>query len=409
MSLHARGVSVLLAWLTAIVCISAAPEPTTVSGQGRTRTYYIAADELVWDYAPTGTNLSEGRPFNDVERPWMEPGPHVTGRKAKKALYREYTDDTFSTLTPRAAEWEHLGFLGPLIRAEVGDTIVVVFRNNTKFPASVHPHGVFYNKDSEGAHYADGTSDGDRADDGVPPGGTHRYVWPVPERAGPTEHEGSSAFWMYHSHHDEIRDVASGLIGPLIVTRKGMARPDGSPIDVDREIVVGFIEVDENSSWYVEENIATYATDPAGVRVGRNPFGDLVVLPASGPPASADAPQPGGTGLGPPFGTYFKETINGYSYGHAPGISMRIGHRVRWYAMGSTNFEFHTPHWHGNVVTSNHMRTDVGMLLPMGMFVADMIPDNPGKWFFHCHVAAHLRMGMQAFYTVEGALPATTR
>lgn len=61
---------------------------------------------------------------------------------------------------------------------------------------------------------------------------------------------------------------------------------------------------------------------------------------------------------------------------------MRVGQRVRWYAMGSTNFEFHTPHWHGNVVTSNHMRTDVGMLLPMGMFVADMIPDNPGKWFF---------------------------
>ena len=37
----------------------------------------------------------------------------------------------------------------------------------------------------------------------------------------------------------------------------------------------------------------------------------------------------------------------------------------------------------------------------MGMFVADMVPDNPGKWLFHCHVSAHLRMGMQAFYIVE--------
>ena len=73
---------------------------------------------------------------------------HFIGRKAKKALYREYTDDTFSTLKPRPSEWEHLGFLGPLVRAEVGDTIRVVFRNNTKFPASVHPHGVFYAKDS---------------------------------------------------------------------------------------------------------------------------------------------------------------------------------------------------------------------------------------------------------------------
>ena len=80
---------------------------------------------------------------------------------------------------------------------------------------------------------------------------------------------------------------------------------------------------------------------------------------------------------------------------------MKVGERVRWYVMGSTNFEFHAPHWHGNVVVTNHMRTDVGMLLPMGMFVADMVPDNPGKWFFHCHVSSHLRMGMQAFFTVE--------
>lgn len=109
-----------------------------------------------------------------------------------------------------------------LIRAQVGDTIRVVFRNSARFPASLHPHGVSYKKDSEGAHYNDGTSATDKADDGVPPGGTHVYTGPVPDRAGPTEHEGSSAFWMYHSHVDEIRDVAAGLIGPMIVTRRGV-------------------------------------------------------------------------------------------------------------------------------------------------------------------------------------------
>jgi manganese oxidase len=80
---------------------------------------------------------------------------------------------------------------------------------------------------------------------------------------------------------------------------------------------------------------------------------------------------------------------------------MKVGQRVRWNLMGSTTFEFHSPHWHGDVVDANHMRTDVGVLLPMGMFVADMVPDNPGRWLFHCHVSSHLRMGMQAFYTVE--------
>ena len=39
-------------------------------------------------------------------------------------------------------------------------------------------------------------------------------------------------------------------------------------------------------------------------------------------------------------------------------------------------------------------------LLPMGMLVADMVPDNPGTWFFHCHVGPHLEAGMQTVYTV---------
>ena len=267
----------LLASLLACAFWTAPSARLVAAGGGVTRTYYIAADEVVWDYAPSGANVAEGRPFNAFEKPWMEAGPNVAGRKAKKALYREYTDATFTTLKPRPVEWEHLGFLGPLVRAEVGDTIKIVFRNNAKFAAAVHPHGVFYNKDSEGANYNDGSKGADKADDAVPSGGTHTYTWEVPERAGPTAHEGSSAFWMYHSHNDEIRDVASGLIGPMIVTRKGMARPDGSPTDVDRELVAGFIEVDENHSWYVEENITTYTTDPKGTWIDRTPFGDMAV------------------------------------------------------------------------------------------------------------------------------------
>jgi hephaestin len=80
---------------------------------------------------------------------------------------------------------------------------------------------------------------------------------------------------------------------------------------------------------------------------------------------------------------------------------MKAGERVRWYVMANTNFEIHAPHWHGNVVSANMMRTDVVPLLPMGMLVADMVPDNPGSWLIHCHVAAHLRAGMQALYTVQ--------
>ena len=86
---------------------------------------------------------------------------------------------------------------------------------------------------------------------------------------------------------------------------------------------------------------------------------------------------------------------------------MRVGRALRWYAMGSTNFEFHTPHWHGNVGDREPHEEPAAGALPMGMFVADMVPDNAGKWFFHCHVVAPAH-GHAAFYTVETERPATS-
>lgn len=345
----------------------------------QTRLYYVAADEVEWDYAPAGKDLITGQPFDSAARPFTEQGPRRMGRRVLKALYREYTDSTFTTLKSRPAEWEHLGFLGPLLRAEVGDTIRVVFRNNTRFPVSMHPHGVFYDKDDEGALYEDGTAGADKDDDGVPTGGNHVYTWPVPERAGPTVHETSTAFWMYHSHVHEVVDVNAGLIGPMIIGRRGALRPDGTPKDVDREVVIGFIEVDEGASLYTDHNIRTYWGQPdSAVRAV------VFATPTLGP----DAPA------------HFRETMNGFLYGNLPMPRMRVRERVRWYLLGSTNFEFHSPHWHGNVVDIDHMRTDVAALLPMGMAIADMTPDNPGIWLFHCHVGAHLLMGMQGRYEV---------
>lgn len=341
-----------------------------------TRTYYIAADEVIWDYAPSGVDMIRGEPFDEHANTWVASGPDRIGKVYKKALYREYTDASFNTLIPRPPEWEHLGFLGPLIRAEVGDTIRVVFRNNAHFPVSMHPHGVFYNKDSEGAPSADGTGDADKADDAVPPGGTHTYVWPVPERAGPAEADLSSILWMYHSHVNEDKDVNSGLMGPMIVSRRGSTKPDGTPEDVDREFIVSFHEVDENVSWFLEDNIEAYSADPASVDRTQLAFFQ-------------------------PFGaSNFMESMNGFIFGNLPDLTTRVGERVRWYLMASTNFEVHAPHWHGNTVVLNRMRTDVTDLQTMGMQVADMVPDNPGTWLFHCHVKDHLNAGMQAHYVV---------
>ena len=373
------------ALFTALLCTGVWLVTSAGSSVAVTRLYYIAAEEVVWDYAPSGKDEITGLPFDAVSRPFMEAGPRTIGRKYLKALYREYTDSTFSTLKPRPREWEHLGFLGPLIRAEVGDTIRVVFRNKARHPLSMHPHGVFYNKDSEGAPYADRSGAADKKDDGVPSGGTHVYVWPVPERAGPGRGDPNSVFWMYHSHTHEVFDLNTGLVGPMIVTARGQSKPDGSPRAVDREVVIAFAEVDENNSHYLAENMKKYMgmADSFAIDTG---FAVQSVSKGAGQ-------------------FNFKETLNGFSFGTLPMVTMRVGDRVRWYLMASTNFEFHAPHWHGNVVEIGHMRTDVASLTPMEMVTADMVPDNPGVWLIHCHLASHLLMGMQGRFEV---LPRTT-
>ena len=363
---------------------------------GRVRTYYVAADEVDWDYAPAGKDQVTGKEFSPIAGLWTMKAPEQLGPVYKKALFREYTDNSFKTLKPRPREWEHLGFLGPLLRAEVGDTIRVTLKNNTRRPVSLHPHGVFYKKSSEGAPYNDGAAASDSADDGVAPGGEYTYEWPVPERAGPTEHEGSTSFWMYHSHVSEEEDVNTGLIGPMIVTARGKAKADGSPADVDRELIVAFAEIDENMSWLFDETIDAHGSNPANMK---KKYGH----------ADAGHPHVPCNFLEPFCLSNFKESLNGYLFGNGPGLTIRVGDRVRWYLMGTTNFEIHAPHWHGNTVVINHMRTDVASLVTMGMAVADMVADNPGTWLFHCHVITHLSAGMQTRYTVEAAQPRTTQ
>jgi manganese oxidase len=356
---------------------------------GKTRTYYVAADEVNWDYAPSGRDEAMGMEFDAVGKAFTESGPHSIGRIYKKAVYHEYTDAAFSTLKQRKPGDQYLGMMGPILRGAVGDTIKIIFKNNATHPYSMHPHGVFYEKHSEGADYNDNTSGTDKEDGCVAPGGTHTYVWQIPERAGPGPRDPSSVFWLYHSHCDELRDVSAGLFGGMIVTRKGMALADGSPKDVDHEFVNMFIAINENESWYLEDNIRDHTSDPKGVN--KREFDPMsangVVTPIAGTGFSL---------------TNVKWSINGYIYGNMPLMTMRKGDHVRWYVTTLGDFNnAHTPHWHGNTVLVAGQRTDVLAVTSAQMVVADMVPDAPGIWLYHCHISDHMLAGMVARYEVK--------
>jgi manganese oxidase len=350
--------------------------------QGITRTYYIAADEIDWNYIPSGRDLMMGGAPAGYAKMYVQHAPGYIGPVYRKAVYREYTDATFTHLKPRAKSDAYLGTVGPVIYAEVGDTIKVVFCNHGTHPYSMHPHGVLYDEMSEGAvsmRHMMGA---------VAPGKTFTYTWQVPERAGPGPNDPSSIVWLYHSHVNERRDVNTGLIGAIVVTRQGMARPDGTPKDVDRNLVALYMEYDENQSWFINDNIKRFVKKTKGFRKSQSvPFDSA---------GNFDALV--GTGFAI---ANFRFTINGYQYANMPVPRMRKGEHVRWYLLTlGEGFNFHTPHWHGNTVLVGGQRTDVVNLGPASMITADMVPDNVGTWLFHCHVSDHMDSGMVAEYQV---------
>jgi hephaestin len=53
------------------------------------RTYYIAADEVDWNYPPSGINQITGEPFDATAAVFTERGPQRIGTTYIKSLYQE--------------------------------------------------------------------------------------------------------------------------------------------------------------------------------------------------------------------------------------------------------------------------------------------------------------------------------
>ncbi len=342
-----------------------------------TRNYSICAVEKEWNY--TGDNPLYATINHMTGEPYTEEALVFVGDPSETNIGRIYTKsryvacDANGVELPRAAKDNHLGILGPVIRAEVGDTIVVKFKNLTRFPTSMHPHGVFYDKNSEGAPYGVIGPD----DMVAAYGGTHTYTWGVPRRAGPGPKDPSSIAWLYHSHADEVGDTNAGLVGAIIITRDGEGKADGSPKGVDKEFVSFFTVMDENASVYLDANMATKLL-PGGP--------DAETLKADGGFAESN----------------LKHAVNGLLYGTNHDYEMKVGDKVRWYVLSlGTEVDIHTPHWHGVTLLHAGQRTDVAEVFPGSSKTYSLRADNPGHWMFHCHVNDHIIAGMHAMFTIK--------
>ncbi|XP_071089861.1 hephaestin-like protein [Haliotis cracherodii] len=334
---------------------------------GAERVYYIACSEEVWDYAPGGEDLVNpvGYGQESSASVFLNQSSNRIGHKYKKAIYREYTDSTFTIEKPKPV-W--LGSMGPVLKAETGDTIVVHFRNNATRTFSMHPHGVHYDKAHEGALYADGTHDQAGATDIVPPRQSHTYNWTVPHESSPAEGDPDCLTWVYHSHVSPVEDISSGLVGFLLTCRNGtLERWEKT------RLYAVFVSVfDENLSWYLDDNIKSYTTGI--VDKDDEDFQESNKMHA----------------------------INGYVYGHLPGLSACEGETIHWHmASLGTETDVHALAVSGHSFKYFNHRQDSIRLTVAQFVTAEMTALTRGKWLMRCQVNDHISAGMEAFLTVD--------
>ncbi len=184
------------------------------------RELWIAAVPVTWNVVPNGRDAISGEKIP------------VSERSFDTVVYREFTRD-FATPIPNAPGDQ--GIQGPLIRARVGETILVHFRNlDTLFnvPHSMHFHGVEYQFGSDGAYIPGFSGPGAS----VKPGQTFTYRL----KALPT----SVGVWPYHDHSPSMDDsIAGGLFGALSVYGRKEAFPDREFV-VYLESQLGFMTID---------------------------------------------------------------------------------------------------------------------------------------------------------------------
>lgn len=213
----ARSLLAVTLWLPSALQVGAAADgvdPRQVA-PGTQREFWIAAEAADWNIVPTGVDGRTGDPFEAEETSF------------KALILRAYTRDWAAPLPDDPdAVGDNDGIPGPTLRANVGDTIVVHFKNDDAFygrPHSLHPHGVRYTPEHDGAFSA---SEPDKPGTAVSVGESYTYRWTVGSDSVGT--------WPYHDHSVEAEDnVARGLFGAIVVPAPGEPR-------VDREFVLFF-------------------------------------------------------------------------------------------------------------------------------------------------------------------------
>uniref|UniRef100_H2ZM29 Plastocyanin-like domain-containing protein n=1 Tax=Ciona savignyi TaxID=51511 RepID=H2ZM29_CIOSA len=237
------------------------------------RTYYIAAEEYLWDYAPTGNDLMSGESLRNSRKKssrFYSDGRNRIGSIYMKAHYVRYTDEMFRTQFEISPIDRHLGSLGPVIRVEVGETLRIVFKNSASrsysfhldaFPFTgkirVHPHSNLVT-----IYKIKMMLNSETPDSEVLPNQRRTYQWEITEEDAPGLHKVQCVTRFYYSNTDPIRDIATGLIGPLLVCQRGALDTNGRQRNINQELFLHFSTINENLNWYINQTIPATTVGP---------------------------------------------------------------------------------------------------------------------------------------------------
>ncbi|WP_437723593.1 multicopper oxidase family protein [Sorangium sp. So ce861] len=227
---------------------------------------------------------------------------------------------------------------GPTIEAVEGDRLRIYVTNRLPEPTSVHWHGLVLPNGMDGVSGLNQRP--------IPPGETYVYEFVV-------RYPGT---YMYHSHFDEMTQIALGGVGMFIVHPK---KPRGPRVDRDFVLMT--------HEWLIK---------PGARRPDPNAMSDFNVL-----------------------------TFNGKAFPATAPLVVGRGERVRIRLGNLGPMDHHPIHLHGlsfqvtatdgGYVPASAQYPETTVLVPVGSTrVIEFVPEEPGDWAVHCHMTHHVMMQM---------------
>jgi FtsP/CotA-like multicopper oxidase with cupredoxin domain len=253
-------------------------------------------------------------------------------------IYHLIAGEVEHEFTPglKAKCWGYNGAVhGPTLEAVEGDHVRIYVTNKLPEPTTVHWHGVYLPNGMDGV--------GGLTQRVIQPGETFKYEWTFRQ----------SGTLMYHPHHDEMTQMALGMMGMIVVHPR---RPPAG-YQVERDFVILL------SEWRIK---------PGTERPDPNEMTDFNVL-----------------------------TMNGKAFPGTTPLVVKSGDRVRIRFGNLSAMDHHPIHLHGHYfkVTA----TDAGaipvsaqwpestLLVPVGSTrEIEFVADSPGDWPLHCHMTHHV-------------------